>query len=69
MTTVQELIDYLEKLPKDTVVKVPVTVQKGYDQFSKFVDLDVPYKNITVCTDSCYYNDIGEVHELELGDC
>ncbi len=54
--TVQELIEYLETLPKDAKVVTAVEVQRGYENYSEFVP--------AVINDNIYFD--GDT--LELGE-
>lgn len=42
MTTVAQLIECLQTLPPETVVKVAATETCGYSVYTKFEDLDIP---------------------------
>ena len=54
MTTVAQLIAFLQKLPPDTTVEVLEEWHRGWDTSTNFIDLDIPAgdpKND--CTNSC----------------
>lgn len=42
MTTVAQLIEYLQTLPQDTTVKVAVAVEGYYGAYTSWEDLDLP---------------------------
>jgi hypothetical protein len=59
--TVKELIEYLEKLPPETVVKTPRQQGDGYKFYSEMQDLVI---NETVY----FYESPAGHHELEIGE-
>lgn len=42
MSTVAELIEYLQRLPLETDVQIAVAVDAGYSRYSTFEDLQLP---------------------------
>lgn len=45
MTTVTELIEYLQTLPAETKVNVAVNIECGYASYVGFEELELPNKN------------------------
>ena len=59
--TVKELIEYLETLPPETVVKVPKIMESGYGAYSKMKD--------PVINDTIYFYEAPDGStELEIGE-
>jgi hypothetical protein len=59
--TVKELIEYLETLPPETVVKTPKVMESGYGGYTKLQD---PVINDTIY----FYESPTGHHTLEMGE-